>query len=519
MMEVQNIDEVERTTLESQDDEGTNWLLCGEDELTLRYRLARQAQRAWAKVPVEERASKLNRVGDALVERMDELAALVTEENGKRPVESIGHEVGAALSNVRWLCEKAWRALEPAGVSMPWMPHRRARVQHEAWGVVLVISPWNFPLSIPLGQVVAGLLAGNAVILKPSEVTPRVGAVIEDLMDTCGLPPNLFCVMQGDGSVGAKLLEARPDKVFFTGSLATGQKVMQAASRYPIPVCMELGGIDALIVLEDADLDYASSAAVWGGFFNGGQVCASVERLLVHESVRENFLRRVVDKARSLEPTVDLGRITASKQRAIYERHIEDARARGLDIHCGGDYIGPETLAPTIIDVASGREALIYREESFGPLMAVRSFRADADAARIHNELWGGLTASIFTGSSKRAEALAQQLDAGLVAINDVAATLHAVPELPWGGVGSSGFGRSHGIEGLLEFTWTKVLDTPRVGRHFKRPWWFPYGGPQAEMISAYTRLVGARGLRPRVRAAVDLGRSAVHLMGRHPRL
>jgi succinate-semialdehyde dehydrogenase/glutarate-semialdehyde dehydrogenase len=244
-----------------------------------------------------------------------------------------------------------------------------------------------------------------------------------------------------------------------------------------------------------------------------------VERVLVHESVRENFLRRVADKARALEPAVDLGRVTAEKQRAVYERHLADARARGLDLHCGGAWADDDTLAPTVVDVESGREALVYREESFGPLIAVHSFRRDEEAARMHDELWGGLTASIFSRDEARARALADELDAGLVAINDVAATLHAVPELPWGGVGSSGFGRSHGVEGLLEFTWTKVLDTSRVGSAFKRPWWFPYGGPQTEMMSAYTRVVGERKLGRRLRAVADLGRSAVRLLGRHPRL
>jgi succinate-semialdehyde dehydrogenase/glutarate-semialdehyde dehydrogenase len=450
---------------------------------------------------------------------MDELAALIADENGKRPVEAIGHEVGASIANVRWLCERGRGALASEAVWMPSMPHRRARIVREPLGVVLVIAPWNFPLSIPLGQVVAGLLAGNAVIFKPSEVTPRVGAAIEDLLEGCQLPTNLFQLVQGAGEVGAQLLAHRPDKLFFTGSLATGRKVMEAASRFPIPVCLEMGGVDALIVLDDADLEYASSAAVWGAFFNGGQVCASVERLLVHESVRDNFVRRVVDKARALEPAVDLGPITADKQRAVYARHLDDARARGLTIHCGGAMLEPRILAPTVIDVADRRDALVWREESFGPLLAVHGFRHDEEAVALHNELWGGLTASVFTASPARAEAIAAQLDAGLVAVNDVAATLHAVAELPWGGVGSSGFGRSHGVEGLREFCRTKVVDSARAGERFKRPWWFPYGGLQTEMISAYTRLVGERSAGRRAWAALDLGRSALRLLGRHPRI
>jgi succinate-semialdehyde dehydrogenase/glutarate-semialdehyde dehydrogenase len=496
------------------------WLMAADDVLTLRMDVARQAQRQWAAVDLRQRARALGRAADWMLEHQDELLATITRENGKREVEALGHEIGASIANVRWLCEAGRRALEPESVSMPLMPHRRAELWREPWGVELVIAPWNFPLSIPLGQVVAGLLAGNAVILKPSEITPRIGAAVEDVLSACGLPPGLFSVVQGDGRVGAELIAARPDKIFFTGSLATGRKVMEAASRFPIPVSMELGGVDALIVLPDADLELASSAVVWGGLFNGGQVCASVERVLVHESIREVFVQRVVDKAAALEPATDLGRITASRQKHVYEHHLADARARGLELRCGGEYLAPDMLQPTVIEGAGIEDAAVYREETFGPVIAVRTFRSEDEAVRMHDELWGGLTASVFGRDEARAAALGRRLRAGLVAINDVAATLHAVPELPWGGVGSAGFGRSHGVDGLLEHTWPKVVDRPRAaGLDFKRPWWFPYDQDQRALIAEYTRFLGARGLGARARAASQMGRHALRMFLRHPRL
>jgi succinate-semialdehyde dehydrogenase/glutarate-semialdehyde dehydrogenase len=294
---------------------------------------------------------------------------------------------------------------------------------------------------------------------------------------------------------------------------------MAAAAGHPIPVCMELGGVDAAIVLEDADVELAASAIVWGAFFNGGQVCASIERLLVHESIRERLLWRVVDKARALEPATDLGRATVARQRQVYEEHLADARARGLALRCGGSFLSDEVLAPTVVEGDGIRDAHVYREESFGPILAVHSFRSDDEAVRLHDELWGGLTASIFSRDHSRARAMAERLDTGLVAIEDVAATLHALPELPWGGVGISGFGRSHGREGLLEFSRSKTIDSPRIGLRFKRPWWFPYGRAQHDLIAAYVRAAGERHLGRRLRALGAMGRSALRLFLWRPRL
>lgn len=503
----------------NREDPAARGLLGVDNTHALRFKLARQAQHVWAQTAVEERARRLTKIADHMLERQDELVAVVCAENGKRDVEAIAHEVGASVATIRWLCEQGVRSLRTESVGMPWMPHRTAKISREAWGVVLVISPWNFPLSIPMGQVVAGLLAGNAVILKPSEITPNTGAIIESLLEGCRLPVNLFAVVQGDGSTGAALLEQRPDKVFFTGSQATGRKVMTAAAQFPIPVTLELGGVDAMIVLEDADLDLASSAAVWGSFFNGGQVCASVERILVHERLRKPLVERILDKTAQLDPATDLGPITAPKQAQIYRRHLADAHERGLAVRCGGDFLDARTLAPTLIEGPGIEQAQVYREETFGPIVAVHTFRSDSQAVQLHNELWGGLTASIFTADPARAETMAKGMHAGLISVNDVAATLHAVPELPWGGVGSSGFGRSHGVEGLLEFTWAKVLDTPRSAKlGFKRPWWFPYGSVQTELLDAYGRIVGQRKLSARISAAGDATRCLFRLLVSRPR-
>jgi acyl-CoA reductase-like NAD-dependent aldehyde dehydrogenase len=495
------------------------WLLAHDSELPLQMRLARDAQRVWANVTVQERASRLSGALRALSRRMDEIADLVVEENGKPRVEAIVHEVGGSMHNLAWLCRQGPGVLHTQRRSIGWLPHRCAQVERRPHGVVLVIAPWNFPLSIPMGQVAAALLAGNAVLLKPSEATPRLGQMVSDLFAECDLPQNLLTVIQGDGSVGAALIDLKPDKVCFTGSVATGRKVMASAARFPIPVSLELGGVDAMIVCDDADIELASSAAVWGATFNGGQVCASVERVLVAQSVAERFIQAVHYKLSELRPGRDQGRVTVERQLEVYRAHLADAVDRGLDVRGGGPD-GHGGFRPTTICGPGVASSEVYRDESFGPLIAIRTFRSDDQAVVMHNASPFGLTASVFSGDRNRGLAVAGRLRAGLVSVNDIAASLHAFGELPWGGVGESGFGRSHGPEGLLAMTWPKVVESTRPGLpEFKRPWWYPYDPVQLELLTDFTHLLGRPSLRERARRISGVGSAAARLFVRHPRL
>lgn len=505
---------------------GHDWLLTEESELSLRFRLAREAQVSWAHVPVVERARRIGRAASLLSDELDDWVELICDENGKPPVEAVGHDVGAAISSLRFVCDNAATLLAAERVGLAWMPNRRATITREPIGLALVISPWNFPLSIPLSQVGAGLVAGNAVALKPSEVTPRVGEAIKHLLDRCELPTNLFTLFSGDGALGAALVRERPDKVFFTGSVPTGRKVMAAAAAHPIPVNLELGGVDAAIVCEDADVELASSAVLWGSMMNTGQVCASVERLLVHRSIYDAFMGRLRAKLGELDHRRDLGRVTLDRQAQVYARHLDDARARGLEV-TGGEYLAPGTLSPTIIEGPDIEGAAVYREESFGPLLAVTRFSDDAHAVALHNASPMGLTASVFTRSSARAEAMAAQLHAGVVSHNDIAGTLYALAELPWGGgAHQSGFGRSHGREGLLEFTQAKVFERNRWNMggmggmlDFKRPWWFPYDARQLEFIRAYTQALGSSSIGQRTLNLVRAGKAAARMLVDSPRI
>ncbi len=488
-----------------------SWLLGDSTSAEVLYRGTRSRQAEWARRSVSDRLAILDRLRAVLADRMEPIAALVREENGKPEVEAISHEVGACIAFVEHLCRVGERHLAGRTEIDAWLPFRVATVTPRPLGVVLIIAPWNVPLAIPFTQTVAALAAGNAVVLKPSEVTPRIGAAIGELLTLAGVPDGLVEIVQGDGKVGAELIDARPDKVFFTGSVATGRRVMAAAARHPIPVCLELGGIDAMIVRDDADLDFAAAAATWGGLFNGGQVCASVERLLVHESVADRVISRLVDRIGELDEDADLGRITSARQRQIYDRHIADARERGLTIACGGRYIGRDKLAPTVIRGPGLRESLVWREETFGPVIAVSTFRDDDHAISLHNDTRFGLTASIISGDVDAADRIAARLDVGAVAINDVAATLYARPALPWGGRGESGFGSSHGREGLLAFTRPHVVDRAAAGLNFKRPWWFPYDSYQREAMRQFALTVARSAPRERV---IHAGKLLANLAG-----
>lgn len=483
----------------------------------------RAAAARWSALTVEARAEALRPLAREIAARRDEIARRICEENGKPFAEAMGQEVVTSIQLVVAATEAAPRVLAPRPVRSTWQPHRKMAVHRRPFGVIVVIAPWNIPLYIPLSQVVHALLAGNAVVLKPSELTPRCGDLLAELLRACPLPPGLVQVVHGDGAVGAALVAAHPDKVSFTGSVATGRRVMAACAAYPIPVTLELGGVDAMIVRADADLELAASAAAWGATFNGGQACCSVERLLVHRSVYDAFTARLADRLDRIDRRSDLGPAIDDRQLAVWTRHLDDARQRGLRVR-GGEVLGPRRLAPALVDGPGldgpgVADAACWREETFGPVVAAMPFGEDHEAVELHNANPCGLTASVFTADIAAGQALAVRLRAGAVAVNEVAATVYATPELPWGGVGASGFGRSHGDEGLLEGTWAQVIDLPRTATQPKRPWWYPYDEEQARALGLLGEAMAAEGPARRARALLRAGRAFARLLSRAPRL
>lgn len=457
---------------------------------------ARQAQPAWAKLSFRARAQFILTAREIVLARVEEIATLIARETGKPPAEAIAMEVTPTLDLMQHFARNAERILrrQKIDIGQFGLMGRSSYLVYKPLGVVGIISPWNFPWATPLDEVVMALVAGNAVVLKPSELTPFTALKIGEVFKQAKLPEGLFEIVTGDGSTGAALVEAGVDKVMFTGSVATGKRVAEAAAKHLTPVVLELGGKDPMIVLENANLPNAARAAVWGGFANAGQACASIERLYVHESVAKQFTDLVVAETRKLKvgiPTndgVDLGSMTNERQLRIVEDHIEDAIEQGARIETGGHRVettGGWFHEPTVItNVDHSME--VMREETFGPVLPIMTFKTDEEAVRLANDSIYGLTAAVFTSDIARGRRLAERIDAGTVMVNEVVYT-HAIAQTPWGGVKQSGYGRTHGRLGLLELVTPQHIHTNRLP-WLPDVWWFRYSAQAASLFRGLAR-------------------------------
>jgi succinate-semialdehyde dehydrogenase/glutarate-semialdehyde dehydrogenase len=385
---------------------------------------------------------------------------------------------------------------------------KRGWLVREPHGVIGIISPWNYPFSIPATETLAALVAGNAVVLKPSESTPLVALELASLLHAAGVPKGVFQVVIGAGPAGAALVRSAIDKVVFTGSVATGKRIAAAAAEHLLPVVLELGGKDPMLVLDDADVDVASSAAVWGAFVNAGQACLSVERCYVHRSLYESFAKACAEKTKQLrvgsgmDADTDVGPMIHERQVRIVESHVEDARARGARVLAGGTrlpQLGVNFFAPTVLaDVT--HEMRIMREETFGPVLPIMACGHDDEAVRLANDSEYGLAASVWTRDKKRGERLARRIHAGTVMVNDVISCF-GISEAPHGGVKASGIGRTHGRIGLDEMVRVKYLDIDRVPG-MKKVWWHGYGESFYRQMEGFLDMQFARGMGARLRGA-----------------
>jgi acyl-CoA reductase-like NAD-dependent aldehyde dehydrogenase len=472
---------------------------------------ARSAQPAWQATPLKRRLSILGKFQELLNERKLALARTITSETGKPLSEALLTELLVVLDATRFLLEESVEFLCDQPV-----PHgglatktKRGRLVLEPYGVIGIISPWNYPFSIPATEALAALLMGNTIVLKPSELASFSALELGSLLRDAGLPENVFQVVLGDGTTGAALVEAEIDKLVFTGSLATGRHIAQMAALRLLPVILELGGKDAMIVLHDADVDVASSGAVWGAFVNAGQACLSVERCYVHRSIYPDFVAACVEKTKQLRvgnginPETHIGPLIHERQVCVVERHVEDAISRAARLLAGGrrrNDLGPNFYAPTVLaDV--NHEMAIMREETFGPVLPIMVFDSDADAVRLANDCQYGLAASVWTRDRARGEKIARQIQAGTVMIND-AVSCFGISEAPHGGVKASGIGRTHGRFGLEEMVRPKYIDSDLLPR-FKKPWWYGYGPNMLKAVEGFMDFQFARRLSARSKGAL----------------
>ncbi|MFD2468312.1 aldehyde dehydrogenase family protein [Amycolatopsis silviterrae] len=433
------------------------------DEVGAAVERARAAARWWDGLGFAGRAERLQRWKGVLTRRLPQLCQVVRDETGK-PIADAQLESVLAIEHIAWAAKNARKVLgKHRRSSGLLMANQAATVEYLPLGVVGVIGPWNYPVFTPLGSIAYALAAGNAVVFKPSEYTPGVGKWLVDAFAEIVPEQPVLQLITGFGETGAALVGSGVDKIAFTGSAATGKKIMAAAANTLTPVVIEAGGKDALLVDTDADLEAAADATVWGAFSNSGQTCIGVERVYVHERVADEFVARVVEKAKNVRAGSDedaqYGPITMPSQLAVIRRHIEDALKRGGKALVGGvESVGDRYVQPTVlVDVPEDSEAVC--EETFGPTVTIAKVRDMDEAIEKANATKYGLGSTVF--SRARGAELASRLRAGMTSVN-APLSFAGIASLPFGGVGDSGFGRIHGPEGLREFARPKAVARQR---------------------------------------------------------
>ncbi|MFN0277832.1 MAG: aldehyde dehydrogenase family protein [Pyrinomonadaceae bacterium] len=490
------------------------------DDVNVAVELSRAAFQTWKKTTFKQRGEYIMKAREVILSQMDEIAHLISAESGKPFGEAISMEIAPVLDLMQYFARNTEKLLRPAKINIGLyaMLGRSSKIVYHPLGVVGIIPAWNYPFSIPLGEAVMALMAGNTVVIKPSDLTPFVGLKIGEIFEKAGLPTGCMQIITGAGETGAALVEAAPDKIMFTGSVGTGKKIAKAAAKNLTSCVLELGGKDPMIVFEDANLELASSAAVWGAFCNSGQSCSSVERLYVQESVAEELTRKIVEKVRELKQGVgdsediSIGAMSSERQVKIVEDHVEDFRASGAKIETGGKRkvkegrsggveetisspdvsFTPPLLSspslffePTVITGATN-DMRAMREETFGPTLPIATFKTEEEVIRLANDSEFGLTASVWTGNKIKGERVARQIESGSVCVNEVLYT-HGIGQTPWGGFKNSGRGRTHGREGLMELVQPQHIHINHVTL-LPDAWWFPYSKIAVETFRQMAR-------------------------------
>lgn len=447
---------------------------------------ARLAQKEWHSTSLRQRIQHLRKIAPYIQQNAERLARIISAENGKSIVDAFSTEVFPSVLAANYDCKQApkWLKSKKIRPSNFLFRYKKSKIIRVPWGVIGIISPWNYPFSIPFYQVIMGLLAGNAVILKTASETQVVGSLLQECIQAAELPEGLFTLINMPGRlVGDAFFEHGIDKIFFTGSLTVGKKLMAKASQTLTPVSLELGGNDAMIVCKDANLDRAIGCVLWAGFSNCGQSCGGIERIYVDESVYSDFIALLKKRIESLrlgngnELQIDMGAMTTSSQIEIVQNHIEDALNKGAKLFAQSSLPNDQNLKnflPAVVLTEVDHSMLVMREESFGPVVGVMKYRTIDEAIALANDSSMGLTSSIWSNNLKKAEEIGKKIQAGVITINDHLIT-HGLPETSWGGFKDSGIGHCHGEIGFEEMTQPQLITQDLLPWIKWFPWWQPY--------------------------------------------
>ncbi len=464
------------------------------DDVNAAIERARKAQQDWGALSFDARGRIFQRAVRLLCDMEEEFVEVIVSETGKPRIEALATEILTACDALQFYAKRAKGILADRAIPVHLLKTKKLRISYRPLGVVGIITPWNFPFLLSLNPTVQALMAGNAVVLKPSEVTPFSGRLVEKLLSEAGLPEGVFNLLLGDGETGAALADAEVDKISFTGSVRTGRKVAEACARRLVPCTLELGGKDPMIVCSDADLGRAARGAVFGAFTNSGQVCTSTERVYVVEDVADEFTAKVVEETAELRQGMagefEVGSIIWPQQLEVIESHVREAVEKGARVLAGGQrnphYEGCFYEPTVLIDVDHGMQ--VMREETFGPVLPIMRVRDEDEAVRLANDSRYGSNASVWTRNKRRGVELARAIRSGSAVVNDCMIT-YGVTESPFGGVKDSGIGQVNGEIGLRSYCHAQSIVIDRFGGK-SEILWYPYTARKRQMIKRMMNLV-----------------------------
>ncbi|MBN2223596.1 MAG: aldehyde dehydrogenase family protein [Deltaproteobacteria bacterium] len=477
------------------------------DDVLIAVETAKKIQPLWAATPIKERSRAMIRVRDYIVQHADEIAQTVSLDNGKTLTDAMVAEAFGAALAADYYAKNTKRLIKDKGIrpGLMMMAYKKSKIIRVPYGVIGIISPWNYPFTIPFVEIVMALMAGNAVVLKVATETQQVGRELEKCFNSVGLPEGLFTHVNLPGRIaGDAFLSAGIDKLFFTGSVGVGKQLMALASRTLTPLSLELGGNDPMLVCPDANLYRAATGAVWAGLSNSGQTCAAVERIYVHKDVYDSFMDLLGKQVESIRVgkdgfNVDIGAMTTTQQMETVKQHITDALDKGAVIAAQSAYpkdSGGNFLPATILANVD-HSMVVMREETFGPVLGVMKVDDMEQAVALANDSNLGLTASVWSRNRRYAESLARRIQSGVVMINDHLMS-NGLAETPWGGFKESGIGRTHGELGMMEMTQPICIVHDYLPGVQRNMWWYPagkeiYDGIKGMMDFLFSHNIGKR--------------------------